>query len=274
LLQKLATDVAMSLKGMKKIITIVTLLVLVSTAICMKLFFFPSVKDGWFAMNRDHLLKVPPGLVVFRPTHFHDNTYRIIVTATYKHDGHVVHWIMGRDLPLRIAIAVAYSVNRATVVLPSYAPTNHFDFLITAVDDPPARLQSAIRRELGLVAHKETRETAVLAIKVADPYRSSLTLSDPAEEPGVKIANQKLCFTHVQINDLTDSFERATDIPVIDETELTNFYDFSVPWDTKTERQLTFSASSRAAIDKMLNAIGLKLEADNAEVDLLLVTHL
>jgi beta-lactamase regulating signal transducer with metallopeptidase domain len=66
--------------------------------------------DVWFVMNRNNLLKVPPGLVIFRPTHFYDNIYKNIISAPYAHNGHEVRWVMGRDLPLRVAIAVAYKL--------------------------------------------------------------------------------------------------------------------------------------------------------------------
>lgn len=258
---------------MKKIILIVALFILLIAALGVKLLFFPAVKDAWFVMDRDQLLKVPPGLVVFRPTHFHDNIYRVIVTAQYEHDGHAVHWIMGRDLPLRIAIAVAYSVNRATVVLPADAPTAHFDFLVTTLDDPPTRLQAAIRHKLGLVAQKETRDTPVLAIKVIDPNLSHLAGSGPSETPHVRYKKGQLYFTHFQISDLTDTFERKIDMPVVDETGLTNYYDFSMPWDGDTGRKFSLEVTSRAAIDKMLNNIGLTLQADSAPVEVLVVKH-
>lgn len=259
---------------MKKIILIVVLIVVLIAAIGVKMFFFPSIRDNWFAMDRDRLLKVPPGLVVFRPTHFHDNVYRVIVNAPYKHNGHTVRWIMGRDLPLRIAIAVAYNVNRATVVLPADAPTGHFDFLVTTLDDPPARLQAAIRHKLGLVAQKETQETPVLAIKLVDPNLASLAVSGPAENQGVTYRKGELHFTHLQINDLTDEFERVIDMPVVDETGLTNYYDFSMPWDRQTGERFMLEASSRGTIDKMLNNLGLTLQAANAPVKVLVVKHL
>jgi uncharacterized protein (TIGR03435 family) len=259
---------------MRKIILIVALVVLLIAAVAVKFFFFPSVKDAWFVMGKEHLLKVPPGLVVFRPTHFHDNVYRTIVAANYEHNGRTVQWYMGRDLPLRIAIAVAYRVNRAKVLLPADAPTTHFDFLITTLDDPPARLQGAIRRKLGLVAQEETRDTPVLAIRLMDPGVNRLTVSDPAGETHVNYKKGELYFTHMQISELVGPFQRAMDMPVVDQTGLTNYYDFSIPWNGAMGRQFSFEATSRAAIEKMLNPIGLTLESASAPVEMLVVKHL
>jgi uncharacterized protein (TIGR03435 family) len=175
---------------------------------------------------------------------------------------------------LRVAIAVAYNVNRATVVLPTNASVNHFDFLVTTADDPPARLQAAIRHKLGLVAQKETLDTPVLAIKIMDPYLRNLTVSDPTEDPDVTWRKGELHFTHLQINDLTDTFERAIDMPLVDETGLTNFYDFSVLWGAGMYNRYMFEATSRATIEKMFNNIGLTLQTDNAPVEVLVVKHL
>lgn len=259
---------------MKKTYLIIVLAVLLIAALAVKFFYFPSVKDAWFVMGRDHLLKVPPGLVVFRPTHFHDNVYRTIVGANYEHNGRNVQWYMGRDLPLRIVIAVAYSVNRAKVELPADAPTTHFDFLVTTLDDPPARLQTAIRDKLGLVAREETRDTPVLAIRLTDPGVNRLAASDPGGKTHVNYKKGELHFTHVQISELVGPFQRAMDIPVVDQTGLTNYYDFSIPWNGAMGRQFSFEATSRAAIEKMLNPIGLTLQSDNAPLEMLVVKHL
>lgn len=258
---------------MKKIILVVALLALVIAALAVKWLFFPSVKDAWFAMDRNRLLKVPPGLVVFRPTHFHDNMYRTIITANDNHTGHEVEWFMGRDLPLRIAVAVAYKVNRATVVLPPDAPSGHFDFLVTTLDDAQVRLQAAIRHRLGLVGQSETRDTPVLAVQVMDPTLSELTPSGPDEKPGIRFKKGKLYFTHARLRWLIQPFEREMDLPVVDETGLTNDYDFSMPWNEEMRNQFMLEASSRGAIEKMLNAIGLTLQETNAEVEMLVVKH-
>lgn len=258
---------------MKRMFVIIALVVLVVAAIGVKILFFPSVKDAWFAMDRDRLLKDPPGMVVFRPTHFHDNTERYVVSARYKQNDKAARWVMGRDLPLRIAIAVAYNVNRATVVLPPDAPTGHFDFLVTTLDDPPARLQAAIRHKLGLVAQKETRQTTVMAIRIVDPNLPNLEISDPTENEGATYSKGQLHFKHLHIDDLTDEFERVINVPVVDQTGLTNAYDFSVPWDRQTEVRFMLEATARATIDKMLNKIGLALQSVNAPVEVLVVTH-
>lgn len=260
---------------MKTLIWIIVLIPLFIVALSVKWLFFPTVKDAWFAMDRDHLRKVPPGIVVFRPTHFHDNLYKFLVRAPYEHDGRRVFWIMGRDLPLRIALAVAYNVNRATVELPADAPQGHFDFLVTTSDDPTARLQSAIRDKLGLVAQEQTRDTSALAIKIADPGLPGLTVSSPAESSNAEYRKGRVYLTHVKIKSLTDQFERMIgDTPLVDETGLTNFYDFSIPWNGQIGRRSRLQATARATIDKMLGNLGLTLEPVRAPVQVLIVKHL
>lgn len=260
---------------MKKIVLVVALtVVVIAAAVFVKLHYFPSVKDAWFEMNRGHLLKVPAGLVVFRPTHFHDNIYRIIVAADYHHNGRDVEWFLGRDLPLRIAMAVAYKVNRAFVLLPPDAPKNHFDFLATTLGDPQVDLQSAIRHRLGLVGQSEMRDTPVLAIEVMDPSLGNLSVSDPSEKFGMALRKGKIYFRHAHIQGLIQPFEREMDMPLVDETGLTNAYNFSVPWNGEMRSQFMLEASSRGVIEKMLNAIGLTLRATNAPVQMLVVKHI
>ena len=53
-----------------KIILAVSAVLLVIAMVAVKLVFFPSIKDAYFAMNGRSLEQVPSGLVVVRPTHF------------------------------------------------------------------------------------------------------------------------------------------------------------------------------------------------------------
>jgi uncharacterized protein (TIGR03435 family) len=252
------------------ILLVAVFVALILGAVCV---FFPFTKDAWFAMDQQRLLQVPPGRVVLRPTHFSDNPGKIVVYAAYQNNDREVRWIMGRNLPLRVAFATAYDVNRANVLLPPDAPTNNFDFLVTTLDPPKEHLKVALLHKLGLVAQRETQDTDVLAIKIMNPSLPGLTVSDPGRKANAHFNQGKIYFTHVRIRALTDFFERTLEIPVVDKSGLTNFYNFSMAWDPQTRNLLRSEATSRAAMDNIFNSWGLTLQPDTASVDMLVVKH-
>ena len=58
-------------------------------------------------------------------------------------------------------------------------------------------------------------------------------------------------------------------MPVVDETGLTNFYDFSIPWNPRTQQQLPNGGIETAAGNKMLAGLGLELELATAPLEML-----
>lgn len=257
---------------MSKTATIVlaaVLAVVLALAVAVKVLFFPSVKEVYFAATRQTLLKVPAGLTVIRPTHFPLHREAIIYAAAGKDSGST--WRMsGRNVPLLDLIATAYGETRGRVVLPFAAPTNGFDFVVTAAKPRPS-LQKAIRDTLRYTADEETNDTDVLALKVVDPALPGMTASPPGEKPNTSLNKGKLIITHILLKDLTPGFEQILKTPVVDETSLTNYYDLSLEWNRSMGARLQNQATARPLVDKILNGWGLALESDTAPIEVLIV---
>jgi uncharacterized protein (TIGR03435 family) len=253
----------------KNIILIVTLVLVLLVATAVKLLFFPSVKDAYFAMNQRNLESVPVGLVAIRPTHFSRSVFhRGIMYATT----HNAVRIMGRNVPLRTVIAVAWQEDAARVQMPLDAPTNNFDFIVTLREKEPLKhLQRVICRQFGYVVQKETNDTDVLAMKVIDPALPGLTVSTPGEKQDENFKNGKVYFTRMRLKELASGFERLLKTPVMDETGLTNDYDCSLDWSQQLLARLENEKTARSATDKILNDWGLGLEPDTAPIAMLVV---
>jgi uncharacterized protein (TIGR03435 family) len=245
------------------------LISILGAAVVVKLIFFPTVKDAWFTMSQPSLRRVPLGLVIIRPTHFPHSTVRKgVMYAPSEKDFRV----MGRDVPLRDIIAAAYGETPGRVLMPPGAPTNNFDFIVTLVaKDPLGRLKKAIHSKFGYTAEKQTLDTEVLALKVEDPSLPGLTVSPSDEKQNGKVKNGKLYLTHMKLTILTGGFEQILKTPVVDETGLTNFYDFSVTWNPRFLSSLRNEVTARPTLDKMLAGWGLDLEPDTAPVEMLVV---
>ena len=253
----------------KTLVLVAVIISVVIAAVVVKLIFFPSAKDAWFLMSEHNLQHVPLGLVIIRPTHFPGSTIRRgVMYASSQNDFRV----MGRNVPLRDVMATAYEENPGRVLLPPGAPTNNFDFIVTLVAEKPLeRLQKAIHRKFGYTAQRQTINTDVLALKVENPSLPGLTVSAPDEKENGNVKSGKLYLTHMKLKVLTGSFEQILKTPVVDETGLTNYYDFSLTWNPRFFASLRSETTARPAVDQMLAVWGLGLEPDTASVEMLVV---
>jgi uncharacterized protein (TIGR03435 family) len=234
----------------------ILVLALFAAAILIKAIFFPSVKDAYFAMNDRSLLHAPANLVVVRATHYSFLRRNSGINEAWPPNREKEWRAMGRNVSLRRVISEAYGQDALRVVLPPDAPTNNFDFLVTVLTNQQQQLQVAIRKRLGYAAHKEIRDTKVLALEIKSP-----------DLPGLKISTSSKWsipwgrLVHFHVGYLAWQLEGRLQQPVINETGLTNFYDFD--WD--------FTPHDRATLDKMLAHLGLGLESKTEPVEVLVV---
>jgi len=246
-------------------------LVLIAIAVAAKLAFFPSIKDAYFAMDNRQLQRVPAGLLVIRPTHFPNERPNGILYASTTNGGGDRMRIMGCNVALSNIVAAAYGQNSARVVMPPGTPPGNYDFLVTMTGDPQKHLQDLIRQKLGYTAQTETRETDVLALKVADPNLPAMTVSGADEQQNMVSKDTKLYFTHMPLSVIAQGLQQFVKMPVVDKTGTTNFYDFTVDWNFKVQREMRNDVTARDAAEKIIGDLGLALEPDTASVEMLVV---
>lgn len=253
--------------GTKKIALSLALLFLLAAAVTMKWIYFPSVKNAWFQFTAQNLREVPHGLVIVRETHYPLSLHKGVMQIKVKEDRHA----LGRNVTLQQLMATAYDYNPGRVAVPPEAPTNHYDFLVTTAGNPEKPLQSAIRKKFGYVAHEGTSETAVLALKAVDEHPSGLTISDEDEKQNIRFGNRQIDFKHTSLNTLAIYLEWMLSTPVVDQSGLTNFYDFSLNWNEQTLRQAQKGMMPRVAADKLVAAWGLSLQSVTSSIPMLVV---
>jgi len=249
----------------------VLVLVLVAAVIAVKMIFFPSVSDKYFQTNAARLRQAPANVVIVRPTHFANSAKK---SSPQNQFGNAsikgAQWMVGINVTFQNLIATAYSYNPGRVALPPNPPKDSYDFLVTVPKDPQARLQTAIRRKLGYTAQVETIDTPVFALKVEDPNSPGLKVST-ARSDSLAEKNGRLYFTHQRLTTITDGLEGLVKMPVVDKTGLTNYYDFSLVWDTQTAQQIQNGTLDQATGQKILAEWGLGLEPDTASLEMLVV---
>ena len=243
-------------------------LITLALALVVKTHYFPAVKEAYFTPEADKLRQVPAGLAVVRPTHF----ARSLSKIRHVHDEDSLTRTLGRNVQLRMVLAEAYDCSPGQVVLPPNAPKGNYDFLVTTSSGGARKnLRSAIQQTLGYTAHRETRDTDVLRLKVANAGLPGMAVSPGTEDDDITYQAGKLCFQREQMDDLIKRLQPGLKELVVDETGLTNFYDFSVGWDLNRQMAAQNGTMNAEDAQKILNGTGLKLEPDTASVEMLIV---
>src|SRR5262249_41335447 len=116
-------------------------------------------------------------------------------------------------------------------ILPPDSPRGEYDYLITDSTNPIAALREEIKKQLGLVIHAEPMTTNVLALRVSKSGVHGLRLNsstggdsivingDNSKQQGFSMSSWAQALGSYFLNTL-----------VVDETRLTNNYDFTLKW--------------------------------------------
>jgi uncharacterized protein (TIGR03435 family) len=222
--------------------------------------FSARVKGAYFEPDSNSLRHVPTGLVILQPTHFSH------LPADMRHlheDSSAVTRTMGRDVPLRNVIAEACGCTPAHVVMPADAPEGGYDYLVTTGPQALDDLQAAVENKLGYAVHRESRVVDVWAVKVHDPNLPGLTVSPDSEPADEAVKDGKPYLIHQPLSAILDSLSQGLDKPFVDETGLTNCYDYSVTW-----KKMKDDAFTLATVKQVLGGWGLRLEPDTAVIDM------
>ena len=245
-------------------VTGLSLLAVTATVIVAWMSFYPAVKDTYFQLNYQRFQTVPKNLLVVRPTHFSYGTGSFTASTSPK-PGQNVMRMVGRNVPLEQVMAMAYGASSYRVVLPLIKPKGNFDYLVTVPDRQRERLQAAIKKKLGYTAHWEDRETDVLQLKTIMPDPPAFKLST-ADHENVSFTNKTYQFTHMRPAFIAGFLESSFKQPVVDRTDLTNFYDFSVAMTWRGR-----NGPDQAALKTVLANLGLKLEPAAESIRMLVV---
>jgi len=228
-----------------------------------------EVKDSYFDPDTDKLALLPPNLVVVRPTHFPDKPAKVRTIDDSERPS--AGWTLGRNVSLKDVIGAAWDCNPSRVVLPSDAPKGGYDFLATTHTDTQQRLQEAVRKNLGYVVHEKTQNTKVWILKVADQSLPGLTVSSANEKSDVSVRDEQLLFTHQPLNRILGGLSQGLGQPVVDQTGLDQFYNFSVPWNPEIQQRMQDGAFDLEGVKKVLASMGLRLESGTQPLDMYIV---
>jgi uncharacterized protein (TIGR03435 family) len=168
-------------------------------------------------------------------------------------------------------LTYSYGINPARVLNSSALPEGHFDFIIKTTDtgneDGQSWLRKAVAATFGVTARVETRESEGFILKAGKPTEHLATTVSVGGS-SMSSGGGSLNCVNQSISSLAWSLEDILEKPVINETGLTNHYDFQLLWNEK-ESGKTDSKELTSALHEQL---GLELQPATRAVDVLVVT--
>jgi uncharacterized protein (TIGR03435 family) len=189
--------------------------------------------------------------------------------------------VIGIAQPLGKIIEAAYEQNKVHTVFETTLPDGKYDYIAKLVGARQAhqylaintnwtiQLQSLIRQKFGIVGNLERRATNVLVMKPvnAAPIGFKVSHTMPGGFAIKETLEEGTSFHKQPIATLTSLLEAYLQMPVIDQTGLTNEYDFALRWDRADPRQTDNEGLKQALLDQL----GLELVPTNMPIEMLIV---
>jgi uncharacterized protein (TIGR03435 family) len=148
-------------------------------------------------------------------------------------------------------------------------PSGEFDYLITKSRDVKEVLQNQLKKQFGLVGRKEIRETDMLLLHLKITNASGLVVSVGGNGYTSRDQN-RFSGTNQPISTLATFAEGIFSRPVLDQTGLTNNFDFKLAWSVYGKKRGDYpnlDGLKKAFLDQL----GLELVPTNMPIEMLVV---
>jgi uncharacterized protein (TIGR03435 family) len=193
------------------------------------------------------------------------------------------HRVSIENVTMTSLICFAYSIQKAQIVnAPQWFDDQPWD--IDGVPDTEGApnwhqyrrmLQKLLSTRFGLEMHQDKRELSVYAITIAKgDAKLEKSKSDPdalSDQSGHGVGPaQYMKFTNDNMTDFAQTMELMVDKPVVDQTNLSGRYDFTLLW-TPDVMGATPTDTAPGLFTAVQEQLGLKLEATRAQTDVFVV---
>jgi uncharacterized protein (TIGR03435 family) len=174
--------------------------------------------------------------------------------------------LVGLAVPTAGVFGHAYDVNRTRIVNPELLPGGRYDFVVTLATNQLAALQAAVEDTFGLVGKRETRDTDVLVLELAQTNAPGLTPTSGGPRSRPYWSDGYVKYDDTPIPYLAYTIERQIKIPVIDQTGLTGRYDIAIKW--SGSRQVPGLDEVKQVL---LDQLGLRVVSTNMPLEVLVL---
>ena len=184
---------------------------------------------------------------------------------------HDDNWI-GIGQRVRDIARVAYHWHPGRILFAETEPTDRYDFISTLPQTSGAALQAELKRKLGFVGHPEMRDMDVLVLKVRRSNAPGLKppidgRNDGSSRGRYHCDNAPLYSDSAHFPGITRFLEEYFEMPVIDQTGLTQNYHIDLKWNERWGQDPNHDALKQALLDQL----GLELVPANMPVEMLVV---
>ena len=175
---------------------------------------------------------------------------------------------LGISLPIKELIKRAYGLpDDLKLVVATKLPDGKYDYIANLPSGSGKALQQEITKQFGIVGRFELRPKDVLALKVkdADILKSMLTPRKLGDKAGNWRKGNLWRWSGQSSDMLADSLEQFFQIPIVNETGLTNLQNstFDINWD--------FTSRNPEKLKQALNEVGFELVSTNQPIKMLVV---
>ena len=192
----------------------------------------------------------------------HDKSGKLISVTTNASES------IGIRVTLDSIVETAYGSESLRTILSVKMPTHKYDYIANVPNNALKELQEEIKNKFGLIGRWEMVKTNVLALRLAgqeSEFTSRATQGcDP--DPRNRFRNRY----QLTLDSLKTSLQGmvSRDVPVIDQTGLTNQYQFSFAW---PPGNIFSDARKQATSDALRDQLGLELVPTNMPIEMLVV---
>ena len=220
--------------------------------------------------SRDIIRQMPPQVIIVPSVFAKDGgTYRDYTTGG---------GVMGICQTITNIVRVAYDGQQYRMIFSTGIPDGRFDFFAKGIESSQPffqkDLQAELKTKLGVVGKLEMRESEVLLLRCRNPNAGGLkppdslrrSLNLPENMRGRSETNS-LYSINDSLSMLRGFLQTTFVMPVIDQTGLTNNYDFILKWDDASPIHPNKEGIKQALLDQL----GLELVPTNMPVETLVI---
>jgi uncharacterized protein (TIGR03435 family) len=183
-----------------------------------------ALDDSFFNPNSPKLFAAPTNVLILRQTHFTNQSDAAMESRSASNGKDDIRRA-GQNQSIEQVLEMTYGISQTRMILPTNLPQGKFDYLITLPDHQQEGLQSEIKKEFGLIAHRESRETDVLLLKVKNSTATGLKPHPSGKSMGITAKDGKVYVMGQTIDVFANYFEYALKRPVVNQTSLDGRYD-------------------------------------------------
>jgi uncharacterized protein (TIGR03435 family) len=168
-------------------------------------------------------------------------------------------------------LSSCYRINSVRIITNCVLPEGRFDFVVKTPakhsDSPNNWLRQAVETTFGLTAKRESREMDVYVLTARNPNSEHLSPTVSTGGSSSSSGPGRIQAVNGTMESLAWSLENLLKKPVLDETKLTNRYDFELKWDAKEREHPDPEGLAKAVREEL----GLELMPATRPVEVLVV---